>query len=98
MGSNLLDKPEIQTAINELLEMKGYGREFRVEKLGQHMSSPDPVVSLKALDLGFKLSDDYPAQRNINSNVTGINFTIYDLETLKPVGQDEIVEPPLNDD
>jgi hypothetical protein len=69
MGSQLMDKPEIRQAIDDLMEMKGIGRGFRVEKLGQHMKHKDPSVSLKALDMGFKLANDYPAQKNINLNV-----------------------------
>ena len=52
IGSQLMGKPDDQTAISDLMEMKGIGRNFRVDKLGEHLRHPDPVVSLKALDLG----------------------------------------------
>jgi hypothetical protein len=64
IGSQLMSKPEIRCAVDELLEQKGIGREFRVNKLGQHMNHADPVVSLKALDMGFKLSGDEDAAKH----------------------------------
>ncbi len=54
----LMKDPEIRTAIDDLMEIKGIGRDFRIEKLGEHMKNADPVISLKALDMGFKLADD----------------------------------------
>lgn len=79
IGSQLMDKPEIRKAIDDLMELKGYGREFRVEKLGQHMNNRDPNVSLKALDIGFKLANDYPPQRSINLNAN-LDITPVDVE------------------
>jgi predicted transcriptional regulator len=82
IGSQLMDKPEIRKAIDDLMEMKGVGREFRIEKLGQHMKNRDPNVSLKALDIGFKLANDYPAQRNINLN-TDLSISPVDIDRWK---------------
>lgn len=78
IGSQLMDKPAVQEAINDLMEMKGIGRQFRVEKLGEHMRHPDPVVSLKALDMGFKLSgDEEAAKRQTPEKVTYTEVNIY---------------------
>jgi hypothetical protein len=33
------------------------------------MEHNDPTVSLRALDMGFKLADDYPATKSMNLNV-----------------------------
>lgn len=82
IGSQLMDRPEIRKAIDDLMELKGIGREFRIEKLGQHMKNRDPNVSLKALDMGFKLANDYPAQRNINLNAD-LNITPLDISRWK---------------
>lgn len=79
MGSQLMDKPEVRKAIDDLMELKGIGREFRVEKLGQHMKHSDPTISLKALDIGFKLANDYPAQKNINLNAD-VSITPVDID------------------
>lgn len=59
-------------------EMKGAGREFRIAKLAEHMNHPDPVVSLKALDMGFKLSGD--DQEGKNQPTGGITFLDIDLD------------------
>jgi hypothetical protein len=54
----LMNNPKISVAINDLMEQKGIGREFRIDKLGEYMRHPDPIIGLKALDMGFKLSGD----------------------------------------
>jgi len=78
IGSQLMGKPEVQGAINDLMEMKGIGRDFRVERLGEHMRHPDPVVSLKALDMGFKLAGDEEAvKRQSPEKVTYTEVNIY---------------------
>ncbi len=91
LQNTLMDAPRIQNAIDELLELKGYGRDFRTDKLGQHMAHPDPVVSLKALDMGFRLSNDYP-DKNSNqgtSPAVTMNFVLSDYRTVHSDGTDE---------
>jgi DNA-binding Lrp family transcriptional regulator len=79
IGSQLMSRPEIRTVIAELLEIKGYGREYRVQKLGNHMDNADPVVSLKALEMGFKLSNDFPTNSNQNTPpFIALNFSLND--------------------
>jgi len=91
IGSQLMDKPEVQIAINDLMEMKGIGREFRVERLGDHIRSFDPVVSLKALDMGFKLAgDEEAAKRQTPEKVTYTQVNIYQAngrEACKETGE-----------
>jgi hypothetical protein len=80
IGSQLMGKLDVQTAIGDLMEMKGIGRNFRVDKLGEHMRHPDPVISLKALDMGFKLSgDEEEAKRQspAKGSYTEINLDIF---------------------
>jgi predicted transcriptional regulator len=77
IGSQLMSKPEIKMALNELMEIGGIGRNFRIQKLAQHMQNPDPVVSLKALDIGFKLSgDDLEAKRQTLETQTFITVDL----------------------
>jgi predicted transcriptional regulator len=78
IGSQLMDRPEIRKAIDDLMELRGIGREFRIDKLGQHMKNRDPNVSLKALDLGFKLANDFPPLRSFNLNAN-VDITPVDL-------------------
>ena len=58
VGSQLMNKQGIQLAIRDLFELKGHGREFRAEKIGFHMDSANPIISLKALEMGCKLAGD----------------------------------------
>jgi hypothetical protein len=98
LQNTLMEKPEIRTAIDDLMEMKGTGREFRVDKLGQHMNNPDPVISLKALDMGFKLSgDEQEAKRYPTTGRSYIEIDISEYEDKinnSPSIPDEENEPP----
>lgn len=69
----LMKKPNIQVAINDLMELKGIGREFRIAKLGEYMRHPDPVIGLKALDMGFKISGDEQEVKR-SSNPDSLSF------------------------
>ena len=68
MGSQLMAKPEIQMAVSELMEHHGMTKSYRVQRLKNHVDHADPNVSLKALDMSFKLDSSYPPQKNLNLN------------------------------
>jgi hypothetical protein len=76
----LMKNPEIRLAIDELMEQKGIGRDFRITKLGEHIQSPDPVVSLKALDMACKIADD--AGERTKGTIEGLSFTKFDVSLL----------------
>lgn len=59
MGYQLMKKPDIQTAVSELMQEEGLTRRYRVQKLKLHVDHPDPNVSLKALDQSWKLDSAY---------------------------------------
>lgn len=91
VGSNLMKKPEIRGAIDDLMENEGIGRRERVRKLKRFMDDPNSHVGIKALDIGFKLGNDYPAQRQVNLNanvqidpVDLSRFRNYELNRTKP--------------
>jgi hypothetical protein len=63
VGSKLMAKPEIQQSIRELMDTVGLTRRYRLSKLRQHVDNVDPTVSLRALDLSFKL-DGYTEQED----------------------------------
>jgi len=70
IGSQLMDKPEIQESITALMDVEGLTRRHRIRTLKGHVDNKaDPHVSLKALDMALKLANDYPAQKNINLNL-----------------------------
>jgi len=66
MGTKLMDKPEIRQAIEELMETSGLSRSYRVQKLKEHVDNRDPGVSLRALDMSFRLDASYPPTRNVS--------------------------------
>lgn len=69
MGKQLMAKPDIQTAVAEIMQNEGLTRTYRVRKLKQHVDNRDPNVSLKALDQTHKLDGAYREEVNINVNV-----------------------------
>jgi hypothetical protein len=78
LQKTLMKDPAIATAITDLMESKGIGRDYRVEKLKEHLDSKDPVISLKSLDMAFKISgDEDAAKRNAQEEYT---FLKIDLE------------------
>lgn len=79
IGHRLMKSPEIQEAVTELMERKGIGRNYRVDRLKDHMEHCDPSVSLRALDMGFRLADDYPAAKNMNLNLNADSLDPVDL-------------------
>ncbi|MFZ5988086.1 MAG: terminase small subunit [Bacillota bacterium] len=79
IGSNLMAKPEIKMAINELMEHHCLTRSYRIHKLKQHIDNRDPNVSLKALDLSWKLDGSYAPEKHLNANI-GINANIDIME------------------
>lgn len=80
LQNTLMKNPEIRIAIDDLMEIKGIGRGFRIDKLGEHMKSHDPVISLKALDMGFKLSgDEAEGKRDIKKDA---NLDFIDVDPI----------------
>ncbi len=59
MGYQLMQKPDIQTAVAEIMQETGLTRRYRVQKLKTHIDHPDPNVSLKGLDQSWKLDGAY---------------------------------------
>jgi hypothetical protein len=78
LQQTLMKDPAIHTAITDLMEQKGIGREYRVDKLKQHLENRDPVISLKSLDMAMKISgDEDAAKRHTPEQLT---FVKVDLE------------------
>ena len=77
MGSRLMAQPDIQMAIQDLLNFHGLTRSYRVQKLKQHVDNRNPDVSLRALDQSWKLSGDYAPEKSMALN---LNVEISDQE------------------
>jgi predicted transcriptional regulator len=59
LGSKLMQRSDIQTAVSEIMQQEGLTRKYRVQKLKTHIDSPDPNVSLSGLNQSWKLDNAY---------------------------------------
>lgn len=66
IGSQLMSDPEINTAIQELMDSEGLTRRYRVRRLRHHVDNRDPNVSLKGLDMSFKLDGSYAPEKHVS--------------------------------
>lgn len=80
----LMNTKKITVALNDLMEQKGIGREFRINKLAQFMKHPDPVIGLKALDMGFKLSGDELESKKLPQEKSSFIDIRIDIPRLNP--------------
>jgi len=78
LGSELMSKPDVQTAVADLIESH-MPKTYRIRRIKDHVEHPDPNVSLKGLDMSFKLDGSYPPQKNLNMNLN-INASPVDLD------------------
>ena len=63
MGYQLMQKPDIQTAVSEIMQEAGLTRRYRVQKLKGHIDHSDPNVSLKGLGQSWKLDGAYKEEQ-----------------------------------
>lgn len=93
LGHQVAQRADVQEAITTLMEHHGLTRSYRVLKLKEHVDSPDPGSSLRALEMSFKLADDFPANKNVNLNIDTLSLVKVDLsayENPEPIpAQDE---------
>lgn len=78
LGSEVANRGDVRQAVNDLLEAKGLGREYRFQKLKSFVEHSDVGVGLAALREACKIGDDYPAQKNMNMNLTA-NISVVDM-------------------
>jgi hypothetical protein len=74
MGYQLMQKPDIQTAVAEIMQEAGLTRRYRVGKLKGHIDHPDPNVSLKGLDQSWKLDGAY-TEKHVHVHATYEDMT-----------------------
>ena len=78
IGNRLMKDRDIKEAIDTILESEGVTRQHLVKTLKKHVDGIDPNVSLKAVDMGFKLYGSFPATKQINLNAN-TEFIAVDL-------------------
>lgn len=59
LGHELMQKPDIERAVSEVMQEEGLTKRYRVKKLKQHVDHANADVSLKALDQTWKLDGAY---------------------------------------
>jgi hypothetical protein len=80
LQTELMQNPEIEESIKKLMDYHGLTRSYRVRKLRDHVDHPDPVISLKSLDMSFKL-DGYPQPKISLTQETNIQSITVSDET-----------------
>ena len=83
IGSQLMDKEDIKLAIDELMDIHGLSRSYRVSRLRDHVDNRDPNISLKALDQTWKLDGSYKAEEEDNRHNIIIINALQDLQRRK---------------
>jgi phage terminase small subunit len=59
IGCQLMKKPSVTMAIKDLMDFHGLDKSYRIAKIKEHVDNLDPNVSLKSLDMSFKLDGSY---------------------------------------
>jgi hypothetical protein len=67
LGHTLMSNQGIKEALEEIRDRE-IPIDHLVKRLRQHVDSKDPSTSLRAVDIGLKLHDAYPAAKNLNIN------------------------------
>jgi transposase len=81
MQNVLMQKDDVKIAVAELMEIYGLTRGFRINKLKSHIESVDPGISLKGLDMSFKLDGLYAPEKhaNVNVDIPFIDLSAYNV-------------------
>jgi hypothetical protein len=84
------NRNDIKAVIRELMELKGIGLERRVARLSDHVEAKDPNISLKALDMSFKLDGSLISETHTQ---TTVSVGIMDLSAyvIKPAEVKEVL-------
>lgn len=88
MQNALMQKDDIKIAITELMEIYGLTRGYRINKLKSHIDHVDPGISLKGLDMSFRLADDYPAIKSKNLNINVSMMDIHPVDISRYMGEE----------
>ena len=85
LGTKLMAKPDIQTAVSDIMQQQGLTKTYRVKKLRQHIDHKDPNVSLKGLDQSWKLDGSY-APEKFEIDMRSIHA---DIETIRAMRDEQ---------
>ncbi len=82
LQNTLMQKDDIKIAVADLMGIYGLTRGYRMHKLKSHIDHVDPGVSLKGLDMSFKLDGLYAPEKHLNANFD-VHVMSAQLEELK---------------
>lgn len=90
IASDLISKTEIRKVLSDLMEIH-LPQGYRIQKLRQHTDHQDPSVSLKALDLSWKLDGSYAPEKHLNltANISPVDMSKYLIEPSKEDSHDD---------
>lgn len=94
IGSTLANKPEVKQAIDEVMENCGLTRTYRVIKLKNHVDNRDPGISLKALDMSFKLDGSYAPEKHVSLSNINIGTEGFDKRYQEFLGISGMTDRP----
>lgn len=64
IARKILASPEVQLALVEEMDRVGLTKNYRVERLAELCGHPDPSIAMKALEMAFRIADDFPAAKS----------------------------------
>ncbi len=76
LGHTLMNNPDIKDALAEIRDRE-IPLDHLIRRLRKHVDSRDPIASLRAVDMGLKLHDAYPAAKNLNVNANADISPVY---------------------
>lgn len=84
IGSQLMARAEVREALNDLLELH-LPQSYRIKRLREHTDHSDPAVSLRALDLSWKLDGSFAPEKHLNltAAISPVDMSKYMLQPSK---------------
>ena len=80
IGSQLMAKPEVKQSIEEIMNQAGLTKKYRISRLKDHIANKlDPHVSLKGLDMSFKLTGDYAPEKLLHAGIISQSIQVLQL-------------------
>jgi transposase len=84
MQNALMQKDDVKYAIDELMEIYGLTRGYRINKLKSHIDHVDPGVSLKGLDMSFRLDGSYAPERlDVRAQIASVHSIVAEIKSLE---------------
>jgi len=88
IGSQLMKRDDIQTAISEIFEQEGVGRRHRIRTLKKHIDNElDSHVSLKGVDIANKMEGLYGTDQHLHLHTTNEDYKEIIRKYVEKVGE-----------